>query len=941
MEKLVSLSVVSMKTALKYRRGWNKESPTVKLLQSLMPRSQNKGFRIYLPIGGVQEVNRTPVVPLAVKHALRVAGFKVSDYLAKKCVKLKDKEQKNFFNIGKVISKDAVAKAAFDNDPQLQNSNSSGTQIVVSCHPYDIIGMSTGRSWDNTSCMRLADNRPGMRDGAYKEHLENDVAEGTLVAYAIRTDDNNIKQPLCRCLLKPFTNGKGDILFRRESDVYGNAVPGFDPVLHKFLRRLNAKVPAGSYSLVEGLYDDGVGDDHDHTGDSEHIRTVDWDKEENPVSVMLGNTKLFPSFVTWELARTKKEAANQIEAAKAKPPEGETPIQQRRRLQRERNKTKRTPWQYLTQQLAGYSSDIDSLSMRAGARVLANSPEFMATFLTEMPGYNSQSVRKFFRSRDFRKAIEALAEEGGPDFDELSVPQQRTMTFASPDYAHKYTKTLKDLQECTEAATDYMSGNIRFNKRDVLRNEMLHACIWLTANRERERMPYVASHFNTQVHKILSAYPQPKEISTEVKRGVLTQFVEDQENQTVLVWGLQAVKADPDFFAEIADKWETCMEGQMDIRRTRRELFKLADKYPNVAAQVGNEISRSLIHDEDLGAEVRADIMDFLSRHGARVNSFSRYIKMIAKFPEMAPKFYVRIKTDDVGNIDDLLDYGVNTWLRVWKDVAAKGEKVVADNADQQNMFDFLGTIMQIQAPPVVAPFEYSDAVVMPLLLQSEYLLATGADFHLFPDRLNGDAVSNISVESFLREDNGARSLEIFAKKASNPSTFISWVSEVTNTAAATRHVCKASGVPFVRGHRDPFIRFANSNTAEACVEKFQLAINYLQKVLAFVTSMPNDSRADYQDQVLHLLGIGNYEEMLDDRLRRSIRFFAADMHEVFGNIKDCVKRISRSLEESHKGIESQLAEIAQPLRDAMVAYEKTLQDEDEEDEEDDEDDIF
>src|SRR5690606_26640424 len=96
---------------------------------------------------------KTVSVPPAVRYALKKAGFVVTDYLAKKCVKIADIEQKNEFNIGKVIAKDQHAKAAFDNDPQLQNSNSLETLVVLSCHPYDIIGMSTGRSWDKTSCI--------------------------------------------------------------------------------------------------------------------------------------------------------------------------------------------------------------------------------------------------------------------------------------------------------------------------------------------------------------------------------------------------------------------------------------------------------------------------------------------------------------------------------------------------------------------------------------------------------------------------------------------------------------------------------------------------------------------------------------------------------------------------------------------------------------------
>jgi hypothetical protein len=285
----MSLAAVSMRTALKYRRDWNKNGPAVKLLQSLMPQGgKKKGYRLYLEPGKQMKMRFT--VPPAVRVAVQKAGYIITDYLAKKCVKASDKEQKNVFNIGKVIAKDVHAKTAFDNDPQLQNSKAtggdphkSGIQVVVSCHPYDIIGMSTGRNWDNQSCMRLKDFREGYDNGQYNKHVKNDVAEGTLVVYAIRADDTNIQKPLCRCLVKPFVNEDGDVLYRRETRVYGNPVPGFSQTLNTFLRKINAHVPEGFYEVVSGLYNDGAGTSHHHrVNDSETSEITQDDVAEDP-----------------------------------------------------------------------------------------------------------------------------------------------------------------------------------------------------------------------------------------------------------------------------------------------------------------------------------------------------------------------------------------------------------------------------------------------------------------------------------------------------------------------------------------------------------------------------------------------------------------------------------------------------------------------------------
>ena len=307
----LATAAVALRTAIHYRKNWNKNSPTVRLLQSLMPDvpGQKKGYRYYIDL---KRDTRHYSIPPAVKSAVKNAGFVITDYLAKKCVKASDKEQKNVFNIGKVIAKDPHAKAAFDNDPQLQNSKTSEIKIVVSCHPYDIIGMSTGRDWDKQSCMRLDDGYQNVNDpGAYHKHVAHDVAEGTMVAYAIRASDTNIQKPLGRCLIKPFLNSDGyeeggehHILFRRETSVYGNGVPGFARALNLFLHKLNSKVPSGYYERVQTLYDDGVGDDHRHDAEkaqSDEItaRDVADDnrliipymeqvfKEEGPVSAVL------------------------------------------------------------------------------------------------------------------------------------------------------------------------------------------------------------------------------------------------------------------------------------------------------------------------------------------------------------------------------------------------------------------------------------------------------------------------------------------------------------------------------------------------------------------------------------------------------------------------------------------------------------------------------
>lgn len=68
--------------------------------------------------------------------------------------------------------------------------------IVISRHPYDLAGMSTGRGW--TSCMHL-------ETGGYNRYVPQSIAAGGLIAYLCDKDDKNIKNPKGRVLIKPYT----------------------------------------------------------------------------------------------------------------------------------------------------------------------------------------------------------------------------------------------------------------------------------------------------------------------------------------------------------------------------------------------------------------------------------------------------------------------------------------------------------------------------------------------------------------------------------------------------------------------------------------------------------------------------------------------------------------------------------------------------------------
>ena len=141
---------------------------------------------------------------------------------------------KNPQKIGKVLNKIAPELLQkFNNDTVRQNAKltEKDLQIVISRHPYDIGGMSTGRGW--TSCMNL-------KGGQNKHYVEKDVKEGSCVAYLVKKSDKNIEHPISRILLKPYFDKEegpdGKVALFPAEKIYGADVSGFKEAIDDFLK---------------------------------------------------------------------------------------------------------------------------------------------------------------------------------------------------------------------------------------------------------------------------------------------------------------------------------------------------------------------------------------------------------------------------------------------------------------------------------------------------------------------------------------------------------------------------------------------------------------------------------------------------------------------------------------------------------------------------------
>ncbi len=151
--------------------------------------------RIYLPI----TKKRVSTVEPFVKGFLSSIGYEIEDYISGMAFQKENPKRKT--RIGKLISqnKETELLQKFNMDPvrELAN-NQSEYSVVVSRHPYDIVGMSSGTGRENwfSSCMNL-------KHGNCR-YIPHDIQMGTLTAYRIKTADRNIEKPFGRVNIKPF-----------------------------------------------------------------------------------------------------------------------------------------------------------------------------------------------------------------------------------------------------------------------------------------------------------------------------------------------------------------------------------------------------------------------------------------------------------------------------------------------------------------------------------------------------------------------------------------------------------------------------------------------------------------------------------------------------------------------------------------------------------------
>jgi hypothetical protein len=207
-------------------------------------------YRLYLDL-----VDTKTDTYKAVEKILTDNGYSIVDY--HKNIASKDGDNKNTFKIGKILQRFAPElKPEFDVDKD--KVVSKDYSVVISRHPYDVVGMSTDRRWN--SCMEV-------EYGENAHYLMRDIRVGTLVAYVIRKDDTNINDPINRLLIKPFIHEDDDTLdeetiLATDAKVYFNKhkdkeISGFRDTVEEWLEKHQNVDDDKTYHLHGSLYADG------------------------------------------------------------------------------------------------------------------------------------------------------------------------------------------------------------------------------------------------------------------------------------------------------------------------------------------------------------------------------------------------------------------------------------------------------------------------------------------------------------------------------------------------------------------------------------------------------------------------------------------------------------------------------------------------------------
>lgn len=193
------------------------------------PLKDKRANRIYLSETIVPDY----ITPVEITSFLEGKGYKIISHLKGTCLPptgLDPRKKKQPIKIGK-----ALTKLGREDLVKVYSANKSlyslddNLMVVISRHPYDLVGMSTRRRW--TSCHDLYDKK---YSGGYLYQLQKYSLEpGGIIAYLIRKDDKNINDPISRIFVSlsgPYAN---------INSMYGITSIPFQTIVRNWVTKVN------------------------------------------------------------------------------------------------------------------------------------------------------------------------------------------------------------------------------------------------------------------------------------------------------------------------------------------------------------------------------------------------------------------------------------------------------------------------------------------------------------------------------------------------------------------------------------------------------------------------------------------------------------------------------------------------------------------------------
>ncbi|MDD3263467.1 MAG: hypothetical protein PHT94_01065 [Candidatus Nanoarchaeia archaeon] len=131
-------------------------------------------------------------------------------------------------------------------------------KVVITRHPYDILGKSTDRRWK--SCMRLPDpNNPKDEGGQFHDYVFKDIEYGTIETYLISKNDKYILNPYGRMSLYPFQRDDEFVLYH-QGKVYSDGtlprvlITKYIDCVTEWVDNINKDKDETTYSLDESKF---------------------------------------------------------------------------------------------------------------------------------------------------------------------------------------------------------------------------------------------------------------------------------------------------------------------------------------------------------------------------------------------------------------------------------------------------------------------------------------------------------------------------------------------------------------------------------------------------------------------------------------------------------------------------------------------------------------